>query len=335
MATLPAADPSQVNAPANANVQAVWKLNELELRHNLTGEASWHWQYRESSYIFIGGLDVRLTEGDIIIVFSQWGEPIDIHLVRDKKTGAPKGFCFLAYEDQRSTVLAVDNANGMKLLNGTLRVDHCKNYRPPRKDDDDAGTYEATGAEGGGIGVYRVTEDEKKKAAALAQAERLQKETEALQTKMGGRRGKDVDEMWAEEFEEMLKKVNEDAEEEAKEVLRAERRKQKEEKKREKKEMKKRRKEAKRRRLNDSLDGDREREGRRGDRRRDGRERSEEARETRESRETREAKRERRQGESSSDSDETGSTSSSSSRDSDSEDDRRRDRDEWRVPQNI
>lgn len=36
-----------------------------------------------------GGLDVRLTEGDIIIVFSQWGEPIDINLVRDKKTGTP------------------------------------------------------------------------------------------------------------------------------------------------------------------------------------------------------------------------------------------------------
>ncbi|CBZ52646.1 hypothetical protein NCLIV_024340 [Neospora caninum Liverpool] len=263
MEIIPAADPSRVNAPANANIQAVWKLNELELKHNLTGEASWHWTYRNSSYIFIGGLDVRLTEGDIIIVFSQWGEPVDIHLVRDRKTGVPKGFCFLAYEDQRSTILAVDNANGMKLLNSTLRVDHCKNYRPPRKDeDDDGGEYEATGAEGAGIGVYRVTEDEKKKEAALSQAARLQKETEALQTKIAGRHGKDVDEMWAEEFEEMLKQVNEDAEEEAKQVLRAERRRQKEEKrrlkaerKREKKEMK-RIKKMKRRRLEETVDGD-------------------------------------------------------------------------------
>lgn len=49
-----AEDPSRVNVPANSNIQAVWKLNELELQHNISGEASWHWQYRNSAYIFIG-----------------------------------------------------------------------------------------------------------------------------------------------------------------------------------------------------------------------------------------------------------------------------------------
>ena len=44
------------------------------------------------------------------------GEIVNINLVRDKATGKPKGFCFLAYEDQRSTVLAVDNLNGFKVL---------------------------------------------------------------------------------------------------------------------------------------------------------------------------------------------------------------------------
>ncbi len=40
---------------------------------------------------------------------------MNINLVRDKKSGKSKGFCFLAYEDQRSTILAVDNFNGMKV----------------------------------------------------------------------------------------------------------------------------------------------------------------------------------------------------------------------------
>lgn len=31
-----------------------------------------------------GGLDYELTEGDIISVFSQYGEPVDINLKRDK-----------------------------------------------------------------------------------------------------------------------------------------------------------------------------------------------------------------------------------------------------------
>ena len=38
-----------------------------------------------------------------------------MHLVRDPGTGKSKGFAFLAYEDQRSTILAVDNFNGIKV----------------------------------------------------------------------------------------------------------------------------------------------------------------------------------------------------------------------------
>ena len=45
----------------------------------------------------------------------RYGEIVNINLVRDRKTGKAKGFCFLAYEDQRSTVLAVDNFNGIKV----------------------------------------------------------------------------------------------------------------------------------------------------------------------------------------------------------------------------
>jgi RNA recognition motif-containing protein len=47
-----------------------------------------------------------------IMLITRYGEVVDINLVRDKKTGKSKGFAFLAYEDQRSTNLAVDNLNG-------------------------------------------------------------------------------------------------------------------------------------------------------------------------------------------------------------------------------
>ena len=52
----------------------------------------------------------------------RYGEVININLVRDKKTGKSKGFCFLAYEDQRSTVLAVDNFNGIKVRKQTPQL---------------------------------------------------------------------------------------------------------------------------------------------------------------------------------------------------------------------
>jgi len=56
---------------------------------------------------------------------------------RDKDTGKTKGFGFLMYEDQRSTILAVDNLNGARVLEKTLRVDHVKNYKQPKVKNED------------------------------------------------------------------------------------------------------------------------------------------------------------------------------------------------------
>jgi RNA recognition motif-containing protein len=56
-------------------------------------------------------LTVRILNNQIHLL-SRYGEIVDIHLVRDKATGKSKGFAFICYEDQRSTILAVDNFNG-------------------------------------------------------------------------------------------------------------------------------------------------------------------------------------------------------------------------------
>jgi len=119
------------------NVRNTQKLNERMLEMGVEDSESWHRQYKDSAYIFIGGLPYGLTEGDILCVFSQYGEIVNVNLVRDKKTGKTKGFCFLCYEDQRSTILAVDNFNGIKLGGRTIRVDHCSNYRRPLSDEKD------------------------------------------------------------------------------------------------------------------------------------------------------------------------------------------------------
>jgi RNA-binding motif protein, X-linked 2 len=41
------------------------------------------------------------------------------------------------YEDQQSTILAVDNLNGATVLDRTLRVDHVKKYKQPRVKGED------------------------------------------------------------------------------------------------------------------------------------------------------------------------------------------------------
>lgn len=58
---------------------------------------------------------LRITVNFVLNEPDRYGEIVNINLVRDKKTGKSKGFCFVCYEDQRSTVLAVDNFNGIKV----------------------------------------------------------------------------------------------------------------------------------------------------------------------------------------------------------------------------
>lgn len=118
------------------NTRNITKLNEREVALGISEKSSWHSEYKDSAWIFVGGLSYELTEGDMICVFSQYGEIVNLNLVRDKKTGKTKGYCFICYEDQRSTVLAVDNFNGIKLCNRIIRVDHVANYRIPKDGED-------------------------------------------------------------------------------------------------------------------------------------------------------------------------------------------------------
>lgn len=114
------------------NVEAIRKLNERELELGIAGTpASWHDRYAHSSVVYVGGLPEGVTEGDVVSVFEQLGTVTHINMVRDEASKKPRGFCFLEFRDQRSTVLAVDNFNGAELYERILRVDHVDKYKPP------------------------------------------------------------------------------------------------------------------------------------------------------------------------------------------------------------
>jgi RNA-binding motif protein, X-linked 2 len=115
------------------NIKNTQKATRAEIDLGIAGDkASWHARFAHSAYVFAGGLPFELTEGDVLAVFSQYGEIVDLHLVRDKQTAKSRGFAFLAYEDQRSTVLAVDNLSGARVAGRTVRVEHVDNYRKKR-----------------------------------------------------------------------------------------------------------------------------------------------------------------------------------------------------------
>jgi len=115
-------------------IREIEKINQQELDRGIAGtSASWHAQYANSAWCYVGNLDHQLTEGDILCIMSQYGEIEDIHLVREEDTGNSRGFAFIKYEDTRSCILAVDNFCGVLILGRSLRVDHVEQYRLPKK----------------------------------------------------------------------------------------------------------------------------------------------------------------------------------------------------------
>ncbi|CAN6314631.1 unnamed protein product [Urochloa humidicola] len=112
-------------------------INQKEALLGIGEDASWHAKFKDSAYVFVGGVPFDLTEGDLLAIFAQYGEVVDVNLVRDKGTGKSKGFAFLAYEDQRSTILAVDNLNGAKVLGRIIRVDHVSKYKKKEEEDEE------------------------------------------------------------------------------------------------------------------------------------------------------------------------------------------------------
>jgi len=54
-------------------IREISRINERELTANVSSAASWHAQYKDSAYVYVGGLPYELNEGDIIVVFSQYG----------------------------------------------------------------------------------------------------------------------------------------------------------------------------------------------------------------------------------------------------------------------
>ena len=58
------------------------KVTKQEIASGVTDAGSWHARFKHSAYIFAGGLPYQLTEGDLLAVFSQYGEIVDVNLVK-------------------------------------------------------------------------------------------------------------------------------------------------------------------------------------------------------------------------------------------------------------
>jgi RNA-binding motif protein, X-linked 2 len=154
-------------------------LNKRELENATAPSASWHVDYRDTAWLYVGGLPNDLSEGDVAIIFSQYGNPTHLNLIRDKETGKSRGFGFVKYEDQRSCDLAVDNLGGAEVLGRMLRVDHTR-YK--RKEGEDEETFRIEAREREQLGGDEADEtDQEDGEKARKKHRKLLKEEKELQ----------------------------------------------------------------------------------------------------------------------------------------------------------
>lgn len=118
-------------------IRQINDINRRELEASTSDSALWHADYKDTSYIYIGHLPVEIEEKDILAIFSQYGNPTHINLVRDRDTKQLRGFAYLKYEDHRSCVLAIDNFNGIKVFDKSLKVDHVYYKLKDGQEEDD------------------------------------------------------------------------------------------------------------------------------------------------------------------------------------------------------
>lgn len=53
-------------------VKRIQNINAKEASLGISEDASWHAKYKDSAYVFVGGIPFDLTEGDLLAVFAQY-----------------------------------------------------------------------------------------------------------------------------------------------------------------------------------------------------------------------------------------------------------------------
>jgi RNA recognition motif-containing protein len=72
--------------------------------------------------IYIGNISYSLGEEDIKKIFEIIGNVSAIKLIRDKRTGKSKGYCFVEMPDKKEAMEAINTLNGKEVAGRNLRV---------------------------------------------------------------------------------------------------------------------------------------------------------------------------------------------------------------------
>ena len=72
--------------------------------------------------IYVGNISYTLSEEDVRKIFEVMGKVESIELIRDKRTGKSKGYCFIEMPDKKEGMEAINTLDGKEVAGRNLRV---------------------------------------------------------------------------------------------------------------------------------------------------------------------------------------------------------------------
>ncbi len=80
--------------------------------------------------IYVNNLAYNVTEGDLKMIFSDFGEVSVVNIVRDRSSGQSKGFGFVEMPNNSEADKAMKALNGFKVKDQSIKLSQAK---PPTK----------------------------------------------------------------------------------------------------------------------------------------------------------------------------------------------------------
>ena len=80
--------------------------------------------------IYVGNLAFNVTEDDLRVIFSEFGEVSNVNIIRERPSGRSKGFGFVEMQNNSEADKAIKALNGTKLKEQSIKISQAK---PPSK----------------------------------------------------------------------------------------------------------------------------------------------------------------------------------------------------------
>ena len=80
--------------------------------------------------LFVGNLSFKVTEDDLLDLFSPYGDVMQVRIILDRETGRPRGFGFVTMASEAEAHKAIEGLNKQEIEGRSLTV----NIARPREE---------------------------------------------------------------------------------------------------------------------------------------------------------------------------------------------------------